>query len=379
MRRSLVVRRPRSPFWYLDFQINGRRFRDSTETTSRAEAEQIALKIYTEEKLRGGGRRSEWSLSDAMGKYWEDRGSSLPSADMIKQHSETLLRELGERTFLSDITTRDLSSFVARRRQVKTRRYGKVMTRQRANATVNRETSHLRTVMLAAKTWGAQIPEIDWRSLWLPEPDKVQLILSEEDEDRFLAELRSDFWPMVEFALLTGVRLENVLGLEWRQIDWGEEGRITFRTKSKKPGGALHVVPLTDEVRACLNRERGNHPDFVFTYVCARNRHEPHAGILQQKGERYPFSEDGWRREWDRARRAAGLPALRFHDLRHTAATRTLIAVGNVKTVQKLLGHADIATTMRYTAVEVEDVRAAMSRAASHFRRTPRVLVKKAE
>lgn len=374
MRRSLVVRRPNSPFWYLDFQIDGRRFRDSTETASRREAEAIALKIYTEEKLKKGARRSEWSLSDAMGKYWEERGCHVASAAMIKQHTETLLRELGERTFLSDLTTRDLSSFVARRRTTKIKKDGRVIIRNRANASVNRELGHLRTVLIASRAWGARVPDIDWRRLWLPEPDKVQLILSEEAEDRFFAELRPDYWPLVEFALLTGLRLENVLRLEWQQIDWGGE-RITFRTKSRKPGGALHVVPLTEEVRACLNRERGNHPEFVFTYVCARNRHEPHAGILQQKGERYPFTADGWRREWIRARQAADLPRLRFHDLRHTAATRALIAVGNLKTVQKMLGHSDIATTLRYTAVEIADVREAMERtAAARRKRKARLL-----
>jgi integrase len=366
MRKSLVIRRAGSPYWFLDFQINGRRFRDSTKEESRAKAEEIALRVYTEEKLRRGARRAEWSLSDALGKYWEDRGSAVASAAMIAQHSATLIKELGERTIISDLTTMDLSSFVARRRQVKTKRYGKVITKQRANATVNREVGHLRTVLLAARSWGARVPEIHWKTLWLPEPDKVQLILSDADEERFFQCLRPDFWPIVEFALLTGVRLENVLGLTWRQIDWDEdEGRITFRTKSKKPGGALHVVPLTDAVRAVLARERGNHPEMVFTYVCARNRHDPHTGIMQEKGERYPFSHDGWRREWDRARCEAGLPGLRFHDLRHTAATRTLVAVGNLKIVQKLLGHADIATTMRYTAIEVADVRAAMEKTAA--------------
>ena len=95
---------------------------------------------------------------------------------------------------------------------------------------------------------------------------------------------------------------------------------------------------------------------------------------MQEKGARYPFTHDGWRRAWDEARRAAGLPALRFHDLRHTAATRALYVHRNLKTVQRMLGHADIATTQRYTASDVADVRAAMEAVASQFRHTPRLV-----
>ena len=54
----------------------------------------------------------------------------------------------------------------------------------------------------------------------------------------------------------------------------------------------------------------------------------------------------------------------RFHDNRHTAATRVLRACGNLKVAQKLLRHADIATTAKYAHVMHEDVLEAMERAA---------------
>jgi integrase len=41
---------------------------------------------------------------------------------------------------------------------------------------------------------------------------------------------------MVRFALITGVRLGNVVGLTWQQVDWDAR---TFRVKSKKPGGEI--------------------------------------------------------------------------------------------------------------------------------------------
>ncbi len=48
------------------------------------------------------------------------------------------------------------------------------------------------------------------------------------------------------------------------------------------------------------------------------------------------------------ARKKANIDDLRFHDLRHTAATRMVEAGGNIVAVSKILGHADLRTTMRY-------------------------------
>ena len=60
------------------------------------------------------------------------------------------------------------------------------------------------------------------------------------------------------------------------------------------------------------------------------------------------------------ALKAAGIKDFRFHDLRHTAATRALRESGNLKVVQQLLGHADIATTARYAHAMTDDVRDVM-------------------
>ena len=111
---------------------------------------------------------------------------------------------------------------------------------------------------------------------------------------------------------------------------------------------------------AVLSLERGRHPDRVFTYVCDRNRHDPRNASRQRKGQRYPFTHDGWRKAWKAALEAAGVADFRFHDLRHTAGTRALHAHRNLKTVQRMLGHKNIATTLRYTRSDIEDVRTAM-------------------
>jgi integrase len=234
-----------------------------------------------------------------------------------------------------------------------------------ANRSVNIELQHLRAVINRARdVWEAAVAKIDWKKVMLEDAGQREHVLSFDEEARLFAALRPDYHALVKFALLTGVRLDNVITLTWRRVD-KRAGRIKFLVKSKKPGGDLHYVPITAAIAELLAGERGHNFERVFTYLCERNRHDRHSGVMQNKGERYPFTTDGWRKEWYRALDLAGIADFRFHDLRHTAATRALRAVGNLKTVQRMLGHKDISTTLRYTRSDTEDVRAAMEAVAT--------------
>jgi integrase len=58
---------------------------------------------------------------------------------------------------------------------------------------------------------------------------------------------------------VTALRLNNVLKLKWEQVDWAGE-RLAFRTKSKKPGGEFHYLPMTSRMKAMLKRRPGTSP-----------------------------------------------------------------------------------------------------------------------
>ncbi|MGF3022850.1 tyrosine-type recombinase/integrase [Methylobacterium aquaticum] len=73
-------------------------------------------------------------------------------------------------------------------------------------------------------------------------------------------------------------------------------------------------------------------------------------------GERRPITREGLKTAFRRILPAAQIENFRFHDNRHTAATRVLRAGGNLKTVQRLLRHENIATTTKYAHVSDEDV-----------------------
>lgn len=344
-----VRRHPKSPYYHYDFTIAGHRFRGSTETEKRAIAETIEAKLRSDILLgKISGRKPEMTLDAAFGRYLVEHAGRLSTADTIEWHSEAILGALGKTTGLHEDIDSALASAVAKWR-------GSL-----ADSSVNRRLTVLRAVMrMAQGRWSADVRLPNWKAHFLLESAEREHVLSVAEERALFAKLRPDLHGLVRFALVSGMRLGNVIRLTWRQVDWDAK-IIRFRVKSKKPGGEVHFVPLTPALTAILSAERGRHESRVFTYVCARNRYDPKRKVQQREGERYPFTKDGWRREWQSALKAAGIEDFRFHDLRHTAGTRALHAHKNLKTVQKMLGHKDIKTTLRYTRSDVADVRAAM-------------------
>ena len=155
------------------------------------------------------------------------------------------------------------------------------------------------------------------------------------------AEARDDqLGEMVRLAAYTGLRRGELVTLKWRDVRWGERvlvveralsGGVEGTTKSRR----ARYVPLADQALGALDR-LSRRPNFTSAddYVFA--------GVA---GDR--LDDSAIRRRYVLARDAAGLPPLRFHDLRHTAGT-LLTRVLDPVTVRDVLGHADLKTTERY-------------------------------
>ena len=128
------------------------------------------------------------------------------------------------------------------------------------------------------------------------------------------------------------------MGLTWGRVDL-DEARVHFaKTKGKKD----RFVPIAPEVVVVLRRLQ--------------------AQTLQAGG---PFVGMGnnINRAWSRIRKTAGVSDVTIHDLRRTYVTRLVRAGVPLPTVQKLAGHANMATTMRYyTQVDDADLRAGVEK-----------------
>jgi len=121
--------------------------------------------------------------------------------------------------------------------------------------------------------------------------------------------------------------------LLWSDIDF-DTNMITIdqtNTKSKKQ----RRIPINSVLRTMLIELKLKSRDSEYVFI------DNEGG--QIKSIRSAF---------DAATKRAGLKGLRFHDLRHTAATRMVESGANIVAISKILGHSDIKTTMRYAHPE---------------------------
>lgn len=280
--------------------------------------------------------------------YWNDKGQHEASCDTTEYQLANLCSMIGGNKLLSAIKDRDFRDFIAKRRaSVKP-------------ASVNREWQ------LARRVWkhvagDFATSDIKWGDLALKEPKERVRELNAAEERRLFDALPDSLKPIVEFAILSGQRKSAVVGLLWDKIDWNN-GLATIVNK----GGDDHTFPLSPEaIELLLEQPVVDDCPFVFTYVCERPAPKRKDRPARRKGERYAFSKQGWDRKWRKAKLDAGVSDFRFHDLRHTTATRIMRNSGNIKAVSSLLGHTDIRTSSRYAHVQKEDLRKIMAETES--------------
>lgn len=329
-----------SPFWQYDrsFTLKGKRYRvrgSTGERTKAAAREVEEAEIAAARQIAIHGESApEITLDEAFGTYAANVAMSQPSWRTTKYQAVTVLKGFKSASLASEITDGGITSYIAKRRATV------------ANATVNRELQLLRRVFnYAQRNLKMSVAEIDWDAHMLKEPKGRVRELTIAEEVRLFAALPADLRDLAEFCLITGCRAGSAIKLEWRDIDL-EQRIVAFRNMK---GGEHHTIPMTDRLRNLIaNQPRLLHVKQVFTYEWR--------GLARK---RVPFTASGWKKQWKAALDSAGIVDFKFHDLRHTAASRTTRVAG-IAATQKLLGHADISTTQRYSHVQMDDLLQAM-------------------
>lgn len=350
-------RRPRSPHWHYDFTVQGHRFRGSTQTPDRRTAEAVEAKLRADAILGGlTGQKPRFQLDHAFGKYLIEHAAHLParSRKTIEGQLATLLDGLGKDHWLDHDVSGRLSDYVARRRGQKIRRPGKAVRvnpdRLVSPATVNHEVALLKTVYrMADLRWGWAVRHPDWKAFRLPQKDGRARHLRHDEALRVMAELDKPrsrhIRGIVEMALLTGLRLGQVIRLDWSQVDLAG-GTMAFLVKSRKhKDGKRIVLPVSQDLRVLL-----------------ANQGPREAGPVWLRKGRWPVKDIKW--GYNAAVRRAGVTDFTFHDLRHTYATWQRQRRVPLEVLRRLLGHADIRTTQRYAHVGDAEVIAAAEAAS---------------
>jgi site-specific recombinase XerD len=222
----------------------------------------------------------------------------------------------------------------------------------RANHNALRFYRTLKAAFGKAVAWN-EIHENPFAKFKLPKiPETLIPFLKRGDLDKLLAQnIAPDLKLLFEFAFYTGMRQAEILNLEWTSVEMNERvirvsNTDTFTTKSKRE----RTIPINDKLLSIISEVRltsGNFP-----------------------GERYMFQRKGKKingnhvsRKFKAAVRAAGLSErLHFHCLRHSFASNLIRAGVNPVHVQKLLGHQNLSTTLRYITVGIDDLRGAVAK-----------------
>ena len=148
--------------------------------------------------------------------------------------------------------------------------------------------------------------------------------------------------PIVGLLLLTGARVSELLKAEWAHIDLD---RRAWLIPTSKTGKSRHV-PLS---QAAIN------------IIDQLQRAGPY--LLPNPDTSKPLTSI--KHAWQTARRAAGLPDLRIHDLRHSAASFMINSGVDLFAVGKVLGHASYQSTQRYSHLANDTLLAAVEAGAS--------------
>jgi integrase len=213
--------------------------------------------------------------------------------------------------------------------------------------TINRELASLKHMFTIAEKLGKFDGKNPVKQVkFFQERQYVMKILDREEINRLIDAAAGHLKPILIIAVSTGMRKGEIFNLRWSDIDFVDHYIHIKKTKSN----VMRKVPMNGVVATTLkNIERKS--EFIFPSFWSKK----HKHIMEVF------------RLFKAACKKAGIRDLRFHDLRHTAAT--LMVTGGIPlvTVSQILGHATIHMTMKYAHPTPEDKRKAVNVLASIF------------
>ena len=305
--------------WEYDFVYRGKRYRGNLGDISKARAQELY------EKARVAAREGRYEdpsqkkddpyLRDFIGEYFDYyRANRRPRSVERHETSWVSLQPVFGNKRLSEITSLDLERYRQRRQRV-----GK------SDVTINRELALMRNVYSMAMEWGkAEKNPVKGVKLARENNDRIRY-LSYDEEDRFVAACKGPLRPVVITAINTGCRKSELLSLTWDDVDF-ERGTVSVRAGYAK-NGESRSIPMNEVLRKTLEEIVGEGAVF-------RSR----------TGQPYKSIDTAF---YSAVKRAE-IEDFHFHDLRHTFASRLVMAGVDLPTVKELMGHKDIKMTLRY-------------------------------
>ena len=224
---------------------------------------------------------------------------------------------------------------------------------------------HIHTMLHGAMKAAVQahiIPKNPTENATAPKSNyKPMQVLSEQELDTFLqAVQKDDIWRDFFYTeLMTGLRRGEICALMWRDFD-AKAGTLGISRTLHSKGQGIYALGDT-------KTSQGNRtiilPESVAALLRARKKASISRWIFPQPtSPELPMNPGTAYRRLKTLLEEAGLPSIRFHDLRHTFATLALQNGMDVKTLSAMLGHVSAATTLDIYTHSTSDMQHAAAR-----------------
>ena len=327
--RSYVAQVRIRPFKPSSRTFHERDFSDARKGAKKA-AEQWAEgleKTLREQRVRGGVRSDVGSLS---------------------------LRQLADE-YVADPQTKALATYGERERQIAwwVNLYGSTkalefpspvllraardtLSKDYTSGTVNRYTAAARAMVNFGRASGLLPPNLVWPPrLMLTEPKARERFLTGEELGRVLDAARADsdfMYAAVVFALGVGCRQGEQLRVRWGDID-DKTNAVAIRVSKTDTSRRAHMPPAVLAALEPLRTGKVRPLPGAYVFAGADGKPLPSYTLIDR---------------WERVRAAAGVPDVRWHDLRHASASFLIQGGATLAEVAHQLGHKNVATSKRY-------------------------------
>lgn len=300
------------------------------------------------------------AMADRDGGYVFDAGNITVSEYLERWLSDSVRDTVRQRTYegYEHIVERHISPTLGRVKLSKlTPAHVRGLYRDKLDAGLsNRTVRYVHTTLnkaLSQAVADGMIPRNVCAAVKAPQPAKKEIQPLSRDQVRTFLEAVSDdrLEALYTVAVTAGLREGEILALRWDDVDLDGDKLQVRRTASEARSGRVYEAPKSGTGRSIRLTQKAaqslrDHRKRQLEERMERGELWEDHGLVFPSEVGTPMGARNLQRAFKIRLKRAGLPEVRFHDLRHTCATLLLRQGVNPKFVQELLGHRDIALTL---------------------------------
>ncbi len=331
-----VFKRKGSEFYWMDIIANGKRYRESTKTKNKKQAEAVYANRYFEVVNGITPKNPEPEVKDNRFTFEELTEKYLAwvygkQASYNNKKSAIKCFFMNRFKYLNDIKIYDLEKLQS-----------EMIAKGYTKSYINKTFSVIKHMFTKALDW-EMIDEIVLQKLRrvknLPGMNKILRYLDAEEINLLISNCPPHLKPIVLAALNTGMRKSEILHLTWDRVDLKNRLILLDRTKN----GERREIPMNNlMVKLFSSLPRHLRVPYVFWN---HDKQKPYTNITEG---------------FQSALKKSGIKNFRFHDLRHTFASILIMSDVDISSVSELLGHTSIKMTQRYAHLSPAHLRKAV-------------------